>query len=87
MLYSVSGRVGAQWCFRIFGKVITVVFERTPRARRRGKKKPGLQVAERTAGFSGRQISKFVTGLQSAVYGSGADTVRTQVGQALRAWT
>jgi ATPase family AAA domain-containing protein 3A/B len=35
-------------------------------------------VADRTAGFSGRQMSKLVTGLQAAVYGSGEDTVLTK---------
>jgi ATPase family AAA domain-containing protein 3A/B len=34
-------------------------------------------IAARTAGFSGRQLSKLVFGLQAAVFGSGTDTVLT----------
>jgi len=35
-------------------------------------------LADRTVGFSGRQLSKFVFGLQAAVFGSGPDTVLTR---------
>ena len=32
-------------------------------------------LADRTVGFSGRQLSKFVFGLQAAVFGSGLSVV------------